>query len=77
MAAEVVLTRFCGATGDGTTVIKNMGYFAATRNDGFNILPVELIVYRRGAKPAPFVFRGTSGWTITIDMNANDVIAAR
>jgi hypothetical protein len=76
-AAEVVLTRFAGATGEGTTVIKNMSYFAATRNDGFNILPVEMVAYRRGPKPAPFEFRGTSGWTITIDMNSKDVNAAR
>lgn len=76
-AAEVVLTRFSGATGEGTTVIKNMSYFAATRNDGFNILPVETLAYRRGPKPTPFEFRGTSGWTITIDMNSKDVIAVR
>ena len=76
-AAEVVLTRYSGATGKGTTVIRNISYFAATRNDGFNILPVEIIAYRRGPKPAPFEFRGTSGWTITIDMNSKDVIAAR
>jgi hypothetical protein len=76
-AAEVVLTRYSGATGKGTTVIKNMSYFAATRTDGFNILPVETIAYRRGPKPAPFEFRGTSGWTITIDMNSTDVSAAR
>jgi hypothetical protein len=76
-AGEVVLTRYSGATGRGTTVIRNMGYFASTRNDGFNILPVELLVYRRGPKPAPFEFRGTSGWTITIDMNSEDVVAAR
>jgi hypothetical protein len=72
-AAEVKLTRFSGATGPGTTVIKNMSYFAATRNDGFNILPVEHIAYRRGPTPSPFEFRGTSGWTITIDMDSNDV----
>lgn len=76
-AAVVVLTRYAGATGKGTTVIKNMSYFAATRNDGFNILPVETIAYRRGPNPAPFEFRGTSGWTITIEMNSKDVIAAR
>jgi Protein of unknown function (DUF1326) len=76
-AAEVVLTRHAGATGEGTTVIKNMRYFAATRNDGFNILPVEIVAYRRGPRPAPFEFRGTSGWTLTIDMNSKDVIAAR
>ena len=75
-AAEVVLTRYSGATGKGTTVIKNMSYFAATRNDGFNILPVEIVAYRRGPRPAPFEFRGTSGWTITIDMNSTDVVTA-
>jgi Protein of unknown function (DUF1326) len=76
-AAEVRLTRNPGATGEGTTVIKNMRYFGSTRNDGFNIMPVEFIAYRRGPKPAPFEFRGTSGWTITIDMNSKDVVAAR
>ena len=76
-AAEVVLTRYAGATGDGTTVIKNMRYFGSTRNDGFNILPVEHLAYRRGPKPAPFEFSGTSGWTLTIDMNAGDVTAGR
>jgi hypothetical protein len=76
-AAEVVLTRYAGATGEGTTVIRNMNYFASIRNDGFNILPVEHIAYRRGPKPVPFEFRGTSGWTITIDMNSNDVITAK
>jgi hypothetical protein len=54
-----------------------MRYFAAPRNDGFNILPVEHLAYRRGPKPAPFEFKGTSGWTLTIDMNAEDVIAAK
>jgi hypothetical protein len=76
-AAEVVLTRYSGATGEGTTIIRNMSYFAATRNDGFHILPVERIAYRRGPRPAPFEFNGTSGWTITIDMNSKDVMAAK
>jgi hypothetical protein len=76
-AAEVVLTRYSGATGEGTTVIRNMSYFASTRNDGFNILPVEQMTYRRGPKPAPFEFKRTSGWTLTIDMNSNDVVAAK
>jgi hypothetical protein len=76
-AAEVVLVRNPGATGEGTTVIQNMSYFGATRNDGFHILPVELVALRRGPKPAPFEFRGTSGWTITVDMNSRDVAPAR
>ena len=76
-AADVVLTRYAGATGEGTTVIRNMRYFAATRNDGFNVLPVEHLAYQRRAKPAPFEFKGTSGWTLTIDMNSKDVMAAK
>jgi hypothetical protein len=76
-AAEVVLMRNPGATGEGTTVIENMSYFGSTRNDGFNIMPAELVAFRRGPKPAPFEFRGTSGWTITIDMSSKDVVAAR
>jgi hypothetical protein len=76
-AAEVVMSRFSGATGKGTAVITNMKYFAATRNDGFHIMPVDHLAYRRGPKPAPFEFRGTSGWTITIDMDSTDVVAAR
>ena len=75
-AAEVRLTRHAGATGEGTTVIRNMGYFAASRNDGFNILPADIVAYRRGPKPAPFEFRGTSGWTITIEMSSKDVSTA-
>jgi hypothetical protein len=71
-AAEVVLTRNPGAPGEGTTVIQNLSYFAATRNDGFDILPVASLVYRRGPRPAPFEFRGTSGWTITIDLSSRD-----
>ena len=73
-AAEVVLTRYAGATGERTSVIRNMRYFAATRNDGFNILPAERVAYRRGPKPTPFEFKGTSGWTITIDMDSKDVM---
>jgi hypothetical protein len=77
-AAEVVMTRNPGATGEGTTVIKNMSYFGSLRNNGFNIMPVELLAYRRGPTPAPFEFRdGTSGWTITIDMSSRDAGAAR
>jgi hypothetical protein len=76
-AAEVVLTRNPGATGEGTTVIKNMSYFGSTRNDGFNIMPVKRIAYRRGPRPAPFESSGTSGWTITIDMNSKDVAESR
>jgi hypothetical protein len=77
-AAEVVMSRFSGATGKATTVIKDMKYFAAPRNDGFNIMTTEKLVYHpAGSKPAPFEFKGTSGWTITVDMNSKDLLAAK
>jgi hypothetical protein len=76
-AAEVAMSRFSGATRNGTSVIRNMKYFAAPRNDGFNIMTVDQLAYHRGPTPAPFEFRGTSGWTITIDMNSKDVAAAQ
>ena len=76
-AARMVLTRNPGAATEGTTVIRNMKYFAASRNDGFNIMPNEILAYKRGPKPAPFEYHGTSGWTITIDMNSRDVVASR
>lgn len=75
-AAEVVMSRFSGATGKGTAVIKNMKYFAASRNEGFNIMPVDRLAYRRGPEPVPFEFRGTSGWTITVDMDSKEAAAA-
>jgi hypothetical protein len=40
-------------------------------------MPVDKLAYRRGPKPAPFEFRGTSGWTITVDMDSREVVAAR
>ena len=76
-AAEVVMSRFSGATGAGTSVIKNMKYFAAARNDGFNIMPVDRIAYRRGPTPEPFDLKGTSGWTITVDLSSEDVAQAK
>jgi hypothetical protein len=76
-AAYVAMSRFSGATGEGTSVIRNMKYFAAPRNDGFNIMPVDRIAYLRGPRPAAFEFKGTSGWTITVDMSSEDVLAAK
>jgi hypothetical protein len=76
-AAEVVMSGLSRASGKGTAVIKNMKYFAAARNDGFNIMRLDQLAYRRGPTPAPFELRGTSGWTITVDMNSRDVEAAR
>ena len=60
-AAEVVLTRYAGATGEGTSVIRNMSYFAATRNDGFNILPVETSPIVAGLSQHRSSFGGPQG----------------
>jgi hypothetical protein len=38
-------------------------------------MSVDQLAYRRGPRPAPFEFRGTSGWIITIDMDFKDVVA--
>ena len=39
-----------------------MSCFAAPRNDGFGILPADIVAWiAAGRKPAPFEFRGTSG----------------
>ena len=55
------------------SVIKNVKYFAAPRNDGFVLMPTETQAYRRGDKQ--FETKGTNGFMITIDMNSKDLMA--
>jgi hypothetical protein len=74
-AGEVVLKRFPGMS-DDPIVIKNLRYTGgAPRNDGFR--PDA----QRGSKPLrvvpegkePFEFKGTNGFMITLDINADDI----
>ena len=53
------------------TVIKNLKYFGAARNDGFILMPNVVEAYRVGAKP--FEHKGTNGFMITVDMTSKDV----
>jgi hypothetical protein len=70
--AEVRLKRAQGMT-DEPIVIKNLRYWGVPRHDGFVLMPNEVEAYRSG--PNAFEFKGTNGFLITIDMNANDVAA--
>jgi hypothetical protein len=73
-AGEVVLNRAAaGMSPKEPVVIKNLKYFGVPRNTGFVLMPNEVNAYRVGAKP--FESKGTNGFMITYDMNANDVKA--
>ena len=69
-AAHVVLRRNPGMT-QQPVVITNLRYFGAPRNTGFILMPNEVEAYRVG--PKPFEYKGTNGFMITYDINANDV----
>jgi len=68
-AGEVILKRNPGMT-SGPTVITNLRYFGAPRNDGFILMPNEVNAYRIGEKS--FETRGTNGFMITIDISSKD-----
>jgi hypothetical protein len=53
-----------------STVIKNLKYWGAPKNDGFVLMPNEVEAYRVGDKP--FEFKGTNGFMITFDINSNN-----
>jgi hypothetical protein len=70
--AEVRLRRpKVSANGEGPVVIKNLKYWGSPRNDGFVLMPNEVEAYRVG--PDAFEFKGTNGFMITVDINANDI----
>jgi len=70
-AAEIHLVSNPTAMGNQPTVIKNLKYFGAARNDGFVLMPSELEAYRVG--PNAFEFKGTNGFMITVDMTSKDL----
>jgi len=67
--AEVRLRRFPGMTSE-PIVIRNLPYVAAPRNDGFVLMPNDVEGYRVG--PNAFEFKGTNGFTLTVDVNSSD-----
>ena len=70
-AGEVVLVHNPTAMSAEPSVIKNVRYFAAPRNDGFVLMPNEVQAYRRGDQP--FESKGTNGFMLTLDINSKDV----
>ena len=72
-AGEVVLVHNPTATTGEPTVLENLKYFGAGRNEGFVLMPNEVNAYRRGAKP--FESKGTNGFMITLDITSKDVKA--
>ncbi len=67
--AEVRLRRFPGMTSE-PIVIRNLPYVAAPRNDGFVLMPNDVEAFRVG--PNAFEFKGTNGFTLTVDVNSSD-----
>jgi hypothetical protein len=54
-------------------VIRNLKYWGASRHDGFVLMPNEVEAYRLGGDA--FEYKGTNGFMITFDIDANDVAA--
>jgi len=72
--AEVRLSREVNAN-DKTkpTVMHNLKYWGAPRNDGFVMMPNIVEAYRKG--PKAFEFKGTNGFFITFDISSKDASA--
>jgi len=69
-AGEVILRRGTNHMNPNQPVIiQNMRYFGAPRNDGFIMMPNEVEAYRLGDKA--FEFKGTNGFMITVDTDAD------
>lgn len=50
--------------------INNLGYFGFTRNDGFTLMPSEVVAWRKGEDA--FEYKHTNGLLTTVDMNSRD-----
>src|SRR5262245_56874665 len=74
-AGEIVLVHNPTAMTAEPSVIKNVKYFAAPRNDGFVLMPSESESYRRGDNK--FEYKGTNGFMLTLDINSKDVKTSR
>src|SRR5262245_32147876 len=70
-AGEILLAHNPTAMTAEPSVIKNVKYFAAPRNDGFVLMPTETQAYRRGDNK--FETKGTNGFMLTLDINSKDV----
>ncbi|HEV2133837.1 MAG TPA: DUF1326 domain-containing protein [Terracidiphilus sp.] len=53
--------------------LSNINYFGFARNNGFVVMPSEVVAYRKGSDA--FEYKHTSGLLTTVDMNSGDVKA--
>jgi hypothetical protein len=70
-AGEILLVHNPTAMSPEPSVIKNLKYFAAPRNDGFVLMPSESEAYKRGDNK--FDYKGTNGFMLTLDINSKDL----
>lgn len=68
--AHIILNKWQG-TGGKTGLLKNIAYFAASRNTGFKMMPNEIETWKVGDKA--FEYKGTTGFMITVDMKSADL----
>ena len=67
--AHIILNAWDGMGGE-TSVLENVAYFAAPRNDGFKMMPNEVETWKVGDRA--FEFSGTTGFMITVDAASSD-----
>jgi hypothetical protein len=67
--AHIILNKWSGMGGDAS-MLENVAYFAAPRNDGFKMMPNEIETWKVGDKA--FEFSGTTGFMITVDAASSD-----
>lgn len=67
---EVALARSVKGNSAEPTVIHNLRYWGAPRNDGFVLMPNEIEAYRLTDKA--FEYKGTNGFMITFDITSKD-----
>jgi hypothetical protein len=69
-AAEIVLKQIKNADGQ-PSVIQNVQFWAAPKNDGFHVMKNDVEAYHLGDKP--YEFKGTNGFFTTVEMSSKDV----
>jgi hypothetical protein len=67
---RIILKKWQGIGGK-SGMLTNIAYMGAPRNTGFKMMPNEIETWKVGEKA--FVFKGTTGFMITIDMSSQDV----
>lgn len=69
--SEVKLTTATGLQ-DKPVIMMNMDYFGYPRNNGFTLMPSDILTYRQGPHPFEYIAKGTNGLHTTLEMNAKD-----